>query len=190
MVSGQKLLLSVGRLTRRKGFDQMLHALATLTQSGHALQYAIVGIGDDRKYLHGLATQLGIDDRVHFLGHVPENDLPRWYNLATLFAMPNREIDGDTEGFGLVFLEAAACACPAIAGDAGGTGDAIEDGITGLRVDGTNSETVTAAIARLLDQPHLAEKMAQAGRQRAVNEFAWERVAEKTLLMEAPRGLD
>ena len=183
---GQQLLLSVGRLTRRKGFDQVLRSLPALTATGHDLHYAIVGIGDDRKFLQALAEELGVAGRVHFLGHVPEDDLPRWYNLATLFAMPNREIDGDTEGFGLVFLEAAACGCPTIAGNAGGTGDALVDGVTGLRVDGADQQAVQTAIAEILDNPNMAATMAHAGRQRAVDEFAWQRVAEKTLAMEQP----
>ena len=184
--SNQPLLLSVGRLTRRKGFDQLLKSMPALLAAGHDLHYALIGIGDDRNYLQKLSEQLGVSERVHFLGHVPEDDLPRWYNLATLFAMPNREIDGDTEGFGLVFLEAAACGCPAIAGDAGGTGDALEDGVTGLRVNGADQATVYAAIANILDHPALATRMAQAGRQRARSEFDWQRVADKTLALSHP----
>lgn len=182
----QALLLSVGRLTRRKGFDQLLKSIPTLLAAGHDLQYALIGIGDDRKYLQKLSEELGISERVHFLGHVPEDDLPRWYNLATLFAMPNREIDGDTEGFGLVFLEAAACGCPAIAGDAGGTGDALEDGVTGLRVNGADQSAVCAAIATILEHPEQAAAMAKAGRQRAESEFDWQRVADKTLALSHP----
>jgi len=179
----QPLLLSVGRLTRRKGFDQLLKSMPALLAAGHDLHYALIGIGDDRKYLQRLSEQLQISERVHFLGHVPEDDLPRWYNLATLFAMPNREIDGDTEGFGMVFLEAAACGCPAIAGDAGGTGDALEHGVTGLRVNGADQQAVYDAITTILDQPELAAAMATAGRQRAQSEFDWQRVAEKTLAL-------
>ena len=179
----QGLILSVGRLTRRKGFDRVISALPSLVAAGHDLKIAIIGIGDDRQYLEQLAGDRGIAERLHFLGHVPEDELPRWYNLATLFAMPNREIDGDTEGFGLVFLEAAACACPAIAGDAGGTGDAVEDGVTGLRVDGHDEAAVRAAIARILEQPRLAADLARAGRERARGEFDWDRVAEKTLAL-------
>ena len=71
---------------------------------------------------------------VHFLSHVSYEALPRWYNACNVFAMPNRDIDGDTEGFGLEFLEVAASGKPAIAGKAGGTGSAVVDGETGLRV--------------------------------------------------------
>jgi phosphatidylinositol alpha-1,6-mannosyltransferase len=64
--------------------------------------------------------------------------------------MPNREIDGDTEGFGMVFLEAAACGVPSVAGLAGGTGDAVVDGRTGYRVDGNSTEAVASALRALL----------------------------------------
>jgi len=82
----------------------------------------LIGIGEDYDYLFDLARKHGVADRVHLLGHVSADDLPRWYNACDVFIMPNREINGDTEGFGMVFLEAAACGKPAIAGQAGGTG--------------------------------------------------------------------
>jgi phosphatidylinositol alpha-1,6-mannosyltransferase len=176
----ERIVLGVGRLTRRKGFDQVIRALPGLSARGIPVHYAIVGIGDDRRYLTGLAEQLGVAERVHLLGHVDEDELPRWYNAAAVLALVNREIDGDTEGFGLVFLEAAACGRAAIAGRAGGTGDAVQEGVTGLRVDGADSAAVEDALARLLGDPEYAEALGAKGRERACREFAWERVAEKT----------
>ena len=100
-----------------------------------------------------LAREFGVADRVHLLGHVSYEDLPRWYAACDLFAMPNRDIDGDTEGFGLVFLEAASAGKPALAGTAGGTASAVVDGVTGLRVDGEQVEAIAQALARLLSDP-------------------------------------
>ena len=153
LASGQRLILSVGRLSRRKGFDQVIRALPGLLKRGLDLHYAIVGIGDDRDYLQGLARELGVSERLHLVGHIESADLPRWYNACDLFAMPNRDINGDTEGFGLVFMEANACAKPVIAGLAGGTGSAVEDGNNGLRVDGERVEAVEESIAQLLIDP-------------------------------------
>ena len=180
LVPGQKLVLSVGRLSRRKGFDQVIRALPVLAQEGLDVHYAVIGIGEDRDYLEALARELGVEERVRLLGHVEPADLPRWYCAADLFAMPNREIDGDTEGFGMVFVEAAACGTPSLAGQAGGTGAAVLDGVTGLRVDGANAHAVTRVLARLLGDEALRQRLAEAGRLRAETELAWERVAGKT----------
>lgn len=180
LAAGEKLVLSVGRLSRRKGFDQVIRALPLLLERGLAVRYAVIGIGEDRDYLESLAVDSGVSERVHFLGHVAPEDLPRWYNAADVLAMPNREIEGDTEGFGMVFIEAAACGKPAVAGLAGGTGAAVIDGETELRVDGTSTAAVRDALSRLLWDPALARRLGQKGQARAVGGFSWEQVAEKT----------
>jgi phosphatidylinositol alpha-1,6-mannosyltransferase len=171
----KKLILSVGRLQRRKGFDTVIRSLPVLREQGLDVEYALIGIGEDLDYLQGLAGELGVSDRVHFLGHVSYEDLPRWYNTCDLFAMPNRDIDGDTEGFGLVFLEAAASGKPAVAGKAGGTGSAVVENVTGLRVDGENIIEVAAALAHLLDNPPVSATMGQAARERVLANFIHKR---------------
>ena len=171
IMPAQKLILSVGRLQRRKSFDQVVRALPGLVARGIDVHHAIVGIGEDWDYVERVATELGVRDRLHLLGHVAPDDLPRWYNACDLFAMPNRDIEGDTEGFGIVYLEANACAKPAVAGITGGTGSAVEDGLNGLRVDGDSVPAVEAGLARLLQDPALAQRLGQAGRQRVMAGF-------------------
>ena len=175
LAPGQRLILSIGRLQRRKGFDSVIRALPLLSQQGIDAHYAVIGSGDDRQYLQRLAAELGVSDRVHLLGHVGYEDLPRWYAACDLFAMPNRDIDGDTEGFGLVFLEAASAGKPAVAGTSGGTGSAVVDGVTGLRVDGENLEAITRALARLLADPAEAAQMGLNGRMRVLDNFTHQR---------------
>lgn len=171
----QRLILSVGRLQRRKGFDHVIKAMPGLIERGLDVHYAIIGIGEDQAYLLGLAQDLGISERLHLLGHVDAQDLPRWYNACALFAMPNRDINGDTEGFGLVYLEAGACEKPVLAGLAGGTGSAVVDGVTGMRVDGENVAMIRDAIARLLQDAALAEEMGRKARARVGANFTHER---------------
>ncbi len=183
LVPGQKLLLSVGRLSRRKGFDMVIKVLPDLLETGMDVHYALIGIGEDRDYLRVLAEKQGVAKRVHFLGHVPPEDLPRWYNACDLYVMPNREINGDTEGFGMVFIEAAACGKASIAGKAGGTGAAVIDGVTGLRVDGECQSELQQAIAGLLGDPDALADLADAALQRARHEFGWESVAQQTALL-------
>lgn len=172
---GQQLILSVGRLVRRKGFDQVIRSLPHLEQQGLDVHYALIGIGEDWDYLQNLADELGVRARLHLLGHVKAEDLARWYNACTLFAMPNRDIQGDTEGFGLVYLEAGACERPVLAGLAGGTGSAVVDGVTGLRADGESVEAVQHAIARLLKDPGMAHEMGRRARERVQANFTHER---------------
>ncbi|HET9644025.1 MAG TPA: glycosyltransferase family 4 protein, partial [Burkholderiaceae bacterium] len=176
--SDQMLVLSVGRLQRRKGFDHVVRTLPGLLQRGFDVHHALVGIGEDWNYLEQLAEQLGVRDRVHLLGNISPEDLPRWYNACDLFAMPNRDIEGDTEGFGIVYLEANACAKPAITGIAGGTGSAIEHGTNGLRVDGTDVKAIEDAIAYLLENDQAREQMGTGARKRIERSFTPQRRVE------------
>jgi len=175
-----KLVFSVGRLSRRKGFDQAIRAVARLRSEGIAVRYVIAGIGEDADYLECLIAQHRLQGIAHRIGAVKEADLPRWLNACDVFAMPNRDINGDNEGFGMVFIEAAACGKPSLAGEAGGTGSAVLHGETGLRVDGTSVEAVADGLRSLLTQPALAFERGQRALQRVEREFAWERVADKT----------
>ncbi|MDY0013826.1 MAG: glycosyltransferase family 4 protein [Rhodocyclaceae bacterium] len=177
---GTRLLLSVGRLQRRKGFDTVIRSLPVLLTAGHDVHYAIVGSGEDRAYLDNLAQEVGVAERVHFLGHVSMDDLPRWYNACDFFVLANRDIQGDTEGFGIVFLEAAACGKAALAGTAGGTGSAVLDGLTGQRVDGENLAQLVSTISQWLSEPRMLERLGAAALARVHKELTWERVAERT----------
>lgn len=167
----KKLILSVGRLQQRKGFDHTIKALSLLLQEGIEVEYALIGTGEDLQSLQALAKQLKVEERVHFLGHVSYEDLPRWYNSCDLFAMPNRDIEGDSEGFGLVFLEAASSGKPAISGIAGGTGSAVLDGITGLRVKGEDVGAIAQGISYLLRNPVEAQAMGNKARARVLDNF-------------------
>lgn len=180
LACGEKLILSVGRLSRRKGFDMVVRSLPELISQGLLVRYAQIGIGEDRDYLINLSRELGVEDRVHLLGQVSPEDLPRWYNACDVFAMPNREINGDTEGFGMVFLEAAACGKPSVAGRAGGTGAAVQDGVSGLRIDGKKPDELRKALERLLKDGSACKQIGQNGYALATGTFSWERVAENT----------
>jgi glycosyltransferase involved in cell wall biosynthesis len=130
------IVVSIGRLVTRKGFDLVLRSVAELSARFPELQYVIGGDGPERERLAELARDLGVANRVHFLGAV--DDLTKWaaYELADLFVMPNRSLDGtDWEGFGIVFAEAGLAGRAAIGGRSGGAVDAIVDGVTGLLVD-------------------------------------------------------
>ena len=184
IVPGEKLVFSVGRLSRRKGFDQMIHAVAQLRTEGIPVRYVIAGIGEDADYLDGLIHEHELQGLGHRRGAVSEADLPRWFNACDVFAMPNREINGDNEGFGMVFIEAAACGKPSLAGDAGGTAAAVLHQVTGLRVDGSKIESVVAGLRTLLTQTETTAAFGLRALERVGREFTWERVAEKSRLLQ------
>ncbi|HZP88608.1 MAG TPA: glycosyltransferase family 4 protein [Burkholderiales bacterium] len=180
-ISGNaKLVLSVGRLSPRKGFDHTIRAVARLRNSGMDVVYAIIGSGEDRPRLLTIAGECNVAPCVHLLGHVLPDDLPRWYNAADVFAMPNRSIAGDTEGFGMVFLEAGACGKAVVAGDDGGTADAVVDGVTGFRVNGEDVQSIANALQELLDNPVACRRMGETARRRVLEQFSWQHVASLT----------
>ncbi len=176
----ETLVFSVGRLSRRKGFDQMIRAVAKLRGEGLPIRYVIAGIGEDADYLDGLIREHCMESVVHRIGAVSETDLPRWLNVCDVFAMPNREINGDNEGFGMVFIEAAACGKPSLAGVAGGTGAAVLHDVTGLRVDGASLDSVTQGLRTLARDEALRRRLGEAGLSRVTERFSWEAVTRKT----------
>jgi len=177
------LLLSVGRLSRRKGFDMVVKSLPLLIKQNIEVSYVIIGVGEDEDYLKKLAHNYGVENRVHFIGNVSMDELPKWYNECDLFVMPNRKINGDVEGFGMVFIEAGACGKAAIAGCTGGTDDAVLDKQTGIRVDGNDINQIVNAIMTLVKDPEYRTKLEENAFNRVHSEFSWEKVAVKTRLL-------
>ena len=175
-----EVVVSVSRLVPRKGFDTAIRAVALLHHSRPRLQLVISGGGRDEDRLRGLAASLRAP--VRFLGRVSNDDLPRLYGCADVYTMLCRNRWGglEQEGFGIVFLEAAACGVPQVAGDSGGAAEAVDDGVTGLVVRRPDDpRVVAAAIERLLDDPEQARAMGAAGRIRAVKEFSYAVLAHR-----------
>jgi phosphatidylinositol alpha-1,6-mannosyltransferase len=178
-LAGQTVVLTVARLVRRKGHDNVLQALAQVREEFPDVHYLVVGDGPARGDLERTAGRLGIAERVTFAGFVPEEELPGCYAAADLFVMVSRErpSKGDVEGFGIVYLEASAAGRPVVAGRSGGVEDAVEDGVSGILVDPEDPGAVSEAMTRLLRDPDLRRRMARAGRERVVSRFSRERGA-------------
>lgn len=173
-------LLTVGRLQRRKGQDMVIKALPRIKEKFPKVKYLIVGSGEERGSLQQLAQDHGVREDVVFAGSVSDNDRAAYYAACDLFLMPNRQIDADIEGFGIVFLEAAAAGKPVIGGRSGGTKEAIQDGVTGIRVDGENVEAIAAAVTALLGDPGKMRAMGERGKQWVERAFSWESIVERT----------
>lgn len=173
------VVLTVGNLVKRKGHDMVLKAVAALKEQIPGLVYVIAGVGPTDAGLARTAAELGIAERVKFLGHVETSDLPALYAASDVFAMPSRlrQEARDVEGFGIVFVEASACGIPVIGGRSGGIEDAIHHGKTGLLVEPGDQDALVAAIDTLWRNPELRAQLGAAGRHRAVSELTWRHFA-------------
>jgi phosphatidyl-myo-inositol dimannoside synthase len=173
------VFVSVCRLLEKKGVDNTIRAFASLASALPSARLLIVGTGDYGNTLKQIAAETDVNSRIIFTGEVTNEDLPDHYALGDVFVMPNRAMpDGDTEGFGLVFLEANACGLPVVAGQDGGSTDAVKNGVNGLVVDGKSVEKIASAMFKLATDPDLAYKIGKQGLMTATNSD-WSRKADQ-----------
>jgi len=167
----KKILFSIGRLIKRKGFDKVIEVMPKVAKANPNLYYVLAGNGPDRKYIHAMAKK---NKNVIFLGAIDDLEKQAWLAMADVFIMPAREIAGDFEGFGIVYLEANLAGTAVIAGDSGGVRDAVKDGYSGLLVDPENNQQISNAITKLIKDATLRKKLVDQGRSRVKKEFRWE----------------
>jgi len=175
---GTVVVSCVSRLVPRKGIDNLIQAAARLREDYPSLRVVVGGEGRDRSRLEQLVGALGAP--VRFLGRVGDAELPALYAGSDLFAMVCRDrwMGLEQEGFGIVFLEAAAAGIPAVAGRSGGSAEAVIDGTTGLVVDHpTDVDAIEDALAQLLDDPALRHRLGGAARERVVRSFSYDHLA-------------
>ncbi len=182
-LTGHRVLLFAGRLEPLKGADTLLHAVAALCEEPRFDDVVTLVIGEDsgdgaaaggeRRRLEAQAGTHGLGSRVRFLGAVEHEDLADYYDLADVFVMPSL-----TETFGLVALEAQALGTPVVASAVGGLTEIIADGQTGTLVAARQPQAFADAIATLLDDPDMRERMGEAARVRAAT-FTWERMSDR-----------
>jgi phosphatidylinositol alpha-1,6-mannosyltransferase len=151
----------------------MIRALSSIRAQCPDVLYAVAGDGADREYLSRLAEEHRVTDIVQFQGALGDDELVTCYQQCDVFALPNRQIGWDVEGFGMVLLEAQACGRPVIAGMSGGTTDAVQSGRTGELIECDAPDRLAEATVRLLTEPALAARMGEEGRQWVVNNFDW-----------------
>jgi phosphatidyl-myo-inositol dimannoside synthase len=174
-------ILTIARVEERyKGHDTMVRAMALVLAKVPNAQWVVIGDGSLRPALEQLAHSYGLADSIRFLGAVSDDERNVWLARAQLLAMPSRLPAGGFagEGFGIVYLEAAAYGKPVVAGNVGGAVDAVVDGETGLLVDPLDPLAVAEAITRLLTDGELARRLGATGQARA-QLYAWPRVVER-----------
>jgi phosphatidylinositol alpha-1,6-mannosyltransferase len=171
----REVILMLSRLAGRKGHHTALQAISRLRTRRPRVLLAIAGTGQMRGELEARTRELGLEDNVEFLGHVEEREKPSLYRAADVYCMPS-EVDlekADVEGFGITFLEAAACGTLAVGSQTGGIPDALDDGRTGLLIPPGDPVALEEALEDILAKPRRYDEMRERARQRAESEFDW-----------------
>ena len=174
------VLVFAGRLVEKKGVADLLRAMPAIIAAVPEAQLRLAGDGPLADQLRQLATELGIDGAVSFLGSVPNDALPDLFRQARLVVLPFRvAADGDQEGLGLVTIEALGCGIPVIASDLPAVRDVIEDGIGGRLVPPGDPQRLAETAIELLGDDSEAEKLALSGRDAVVGRYDWETVTKR-----------
>jgi len=171
---GPHMVFACRQLFPRKGIRFLLEAGAELKSQFPDLKIVLAGDGFERPELARLAAELGIASDVTFLGWVPNVDLPQYYRAAAVSVIPSLE-----EGFGIPAAEAMGCEVAVVASDAGGLPEVVENGVTGIVVPRGDAKALAQAIGSLLADPQRRRVMGQAGRERALRLFDWDRSAQQ-----------
>ncbi len=166
-----KYTLTVSRLVRQKGLRYMVKALQDIDQENY--KHVVIGQGPEKQNLKEQAKKLGVEDKLHFTGFVPEEDMTDYYTQAEAFMLPSLY-----EPFGIVLVEAMSCKTPVIATVAGGIPEVL--GETGINIPRRNPDEIAKNVNKLLNNPEKAEKMGKEGMKRAKQKFEWDKITEET----------
>lgn len=169
----RKVILTVGRLQKRKGQDHVILSLNKLCEQIPDILYVIVGDGEDRLFLEELVATKKLQDNVQFMGKVDDKTMLACYQQCDLFVLANRDVDGDFEGFGMVLVEAQACGKPVIAGESGGTAETMIPGGTGILINAEDPEIIAHAIVQLLLDREKSTEMGKRGVAWVNQSFDW-----------------
>ena len=179
----RRVVLTVGRLQARKGQDRLILAVKQLQKRFPDLLYVIVGDGEERQNLESLVRENRLENHVQFRFDIGDDQLVRCYQQCDVFALPNRDVNGDFEGFGMVLLEAQACGRPVVAGMSGGTAETMRVPTTGRLVCCDQPEPLAELLTELLSDREQLESMGPAARQWVVEEFDWKSRAQQAITL-------
>jgi len=175
--------LTIGRLEDYKGIDMAIKAFNNLKNSKIPFKYLIGGTGPDLMKLKKMVKDYKLEEHVEFIGIIPSALLVDYYNLSDCFITLSREDfkTPNVEGFGLVFLEAALCKIPTLAGNSGGVPDAVNDPTTGWLVDPQNIEAITLTMESILQHPEEVKKRGTNAYERVLSQLTWDHMANKII---------
>lgn len=175
------VLLLTGRLIQRKGVEFLIEAVPHIL-ARHPARVIITGDGDRAPMIRQKIADLGLGDHVEMAGFVSQERLAELYRTSDIYVLPAVHDDrGDTEGLGVTTIEAFVNLVPVVATAVGGILDVVEDRVTGLLVPEKNPRGLADAIVELLEDPHQAQELALAARERASEQFDWDRITEETV---------
>ena len=173
-------LLYVGRLSEKKGVAYLLEAIPEIINQHPDAKLLVVGTGEEKQKLLKLSQNLSISNNVIFTGAIPNNELPAYFATADIFIGPSIKAEGgDTEGFGLTFVEATMSGCIVVGTDVGGIPDIIQEGETGFLVQEKNPKALANALCNTLKQLDALSYITTAARQKMISQFDWQVIAEK-----------
>ena len=174
------VVLFVGRLVEWKGIDTLIRSVSGVRSKIPEAELFIVGEGPLLESLQNLVHGLNLEKTVHFCGRVPERELVRLYNSASVLVLPSRPYNGLVmEGLGVVLLEAMSHGVPVIGSNIGGITDIIEDGKNGFLFTGDSDKELTEKIIRLFSDEELAEQFRQAGYETVRIRFSWDEISRQ-----------
>lgn len=173
------IIITVGRLQKRKGQDMMIKAMPEILKQHPNALYAIIGRGECKTELKDLINELNLSDSVQLLDEISDEQMIQCYQQCDLFILPNRTIKNDIEGFGMVLVEAQACAKTVIAGDSGGTKETMLVEQTGYIIDCTQTLAISTTINQLIANPDKLDEMGKQGRLHVEQTLDWQAHALK-----------
>jgi len=175
-----KVILSVGRLQKRKGVAWFVdNVMPELVKSHPGIIYAVVGEGKDRPNIEAAIEKHNLTENVKLLGRISDEDRSAIYYAADLFVMPNINVPGDMEGFGLVLLEASSFCLPVVAANTEGIKEAVQNNKNGVLVNVNDSSAYVTEINRFLDNPSYAAEFGKSSREYTLENYRWDKVADK-----------
>ncbi|MCU0680339.1 MAG: glycosyltransferase family 4 protein [Planctomycetes bacterium] len=200
------IILSAGRLVKRKGFDLVMKALSeVIKKTNQKIVYLIIGEGEEKENLEKTKKEIldeiakiternktnngnSLDEKkangnytnnknylnIELLGSVSEEDKWQYFQACDIFIMTSRDLSGDFEGFGIVYLEANLVGKPVVAGKAGGVPEAVVNNVNGLLIDSENNKEIIDSLVTLIQDQSLREKLGRQGRERVLQDFSWQ----------------
>jgi glycosyltransferase involved in cell wall biosynthesis len=173
-------LLYVGRLSEKKGVAYLLEALPLVLEHIPDCKLLIVGTGELNQELRKQADFLNVNDKIVFIGAVPNTELPSYFATADIFIGPSIKAEGgDTEGFGLTFVEAAMSGCIVVGTNVGGIPDIIQEGETGFLVQERDSKAISGVLVKLLQDQQKINNIKYTARERMIQQFDWQVIANR-----------
>lgn len=181
-LTGKKVIISVARLVERKGHALFFKSFVEILKEVPNAVWVIVGGGEEKPYLVSLVQKYNLQGVVRFLDTIPMEELPIYYYLSDVFLLlTHKDKDGVEEAWGTVFLEAAACGLPVLAGKSGGVEEAVVNNETGLVIDVHQEQNIVSSMVKMLKDKDMRVAMGQKARARAEKEFRWSEQVKKIL---------